>query len=135
MKKGKYKKKEGNWTIDKVYKKFPHLSARIGTPGGKLSGGEQQMLTIMRTLIGNPDLILIDEPSEGLSPIMAQVVFDIISEIHREGLTVILVDQNLPYACAMAERVYIMSKGRIAYTGTGKEVKESKEIQAKFLAV
>lgn len=135
MKTGRYKKREGNWTIDKVYKKFPQLAVRDGAPGGNLSGGEQQMLTLMRTLMGNPDLILIDEPSEGLSPMMARVVFDIISEIHSEGLTVILVDQNLPYACTMAERVYIMSKGRIAYTGTGKEVMESKEIQAKFLAV
>ena len=94
---------------------------------------DQEILAV--ALMGNPELILIDEPSEGLSPIIARIVFDIISEIHREGLTVVLVDQNLPYACTMADRVYIMSKGRIAYTGTGKEVMESKEIQAKFLAV
>ena len=129
------KKKGGKWTIDRVYSKFPQLAERDGTLGGNLSGGEQQMLTLVRTLMGDPELILIDEPSEGLSPIMAGVIFDIISEIHKEGISVILVDRNLLFTCKMAERVYIMSKGSIGYTGTGKDVLESKEIQAKFLAV
>jgi branched-chain amino acid transport system ATP-binding protein len=135
LKTGGHRRKGGKWTIDWVYGKFPQLAERDGTLGGNLSGGEQQMLTLVRTLMGNPELMLIDEPSEGLSPIMARTIFDIISEIHKEGISVILVDRNLPYACAMAERVYIMSKGNIGYTGTGKEVMESKEIQTKFLAV
>lgn len=129
------KRKGGKWTIDRVYSKFPQLAERDGTLGGNLSGGEQQMLTLVRTLMGDPELILIDEPSEGLSPIMAGVIFDMISEIYKEGISVILVDRNLLFTCKMAERVYIMSKGSIGYTGCGKDVLESKEIQAKFLAV
>jgi branched-chain amino acid transport system ATP-binding protein len=135
QKTGENKRKGEKWTIDRVYSKFPQLAERDGTLGGNLSGGEQQMLTLVRTLMGDPELILIDEPSEGLSPIMAGVIFDIISGIHKEGISVILVDRNLLFTCKMAERVYIMSKGSIGYTGCGKDVLESKEIQAKFLAV
>ncbi len=93
------------------------------------------MLTLARTLLGNPELILIDEPSEGLSPIMAQTIFDMISEVHKEGIAVVLVDRNLQYTCTMAQRVYIMSKGAVGYSGSGKEVLEDKELQTKFLAV
>jgi branched-chain amino acid transport system ATP-binding protein len=123
------------WTIEKVYAKFPQLAERDGTPGGNISGGEQQMLTLARTLLGNPELILIDEPSEGLSPIMAQTIFDMISEVHKEGVAVVLVDRNLRYACTMAQKVYIMSKGAVGYCGSGKEVLEDKELQTRFLAV
>lgn len=135
LKPGKRVDGKGQWTIERVYSQFPQLAERDGTQGGNLSGGEQQMLTLVRTLMGEPELILIDEPSEGLSPIMAQAVFEIINQIHREGISVILVDRNLLYACRVAERVYIMAKGRIEYTGTGKEVLENKEIQVKFLTV
>ncbi len=135
LKTGRRRKIGGKWTIERVYSSFPQLAERDGTPGGKLSGGEQQMLTIVRTLMGDPDLVLMDEPSEGLSPTMAKTIFDIIEGIHKEGLSVILVDRNLTYTCTMAQRVYIMSKGSIGFTGTGKEVLQSKEIQAKFLAV
>jgi branched-chain amino acid transport system ATP-binding protein len=135
MKTGGHRRKGGMWTIERVYRKFPQLEERDGTLGGNLSGGEQQMLTLVRSLMGDPELILIDEPSEGLSPIMARTIFDIISEINQEGISVILVDRNLPYTCTMAERVYIMIKGSICYTGTGKEVMKSKEIQGKFLSV
>jgi len=134
QKTGKYSRKTG-WTIDKVYSKFPQLAERDATLGGNISGGEQQMLTVARTLLGNPELILIDEPSEGLSPMMAQTIFSIIYEIHKEGVAVILVDMNLQHACTMAQRVYIMAKGSIGYSGSGREVLEDKELQAKFLAV
>jgi branched-chain amino acid transport system ATP-binding protein len=132
---GRYRKQGGKWTIERVYDQFPQLAERDGTAGGKLSGGEQQMLTIVRTLMGDPELVLMDEPSEGLSPTMAKNIFGIIEEIHREGLAVILVDRNLAYTCTMAQRVYVMSKGSIGFTGTGQEVLQSREIQAKFLAV
>jgi branched-chain amino acid transport system ATP-binding protein len=135
LKTGKHEKREGDWTIDRVYGKFAQLAERDGTLGGNLSGGEQQLLTIVRTLVGHPELILMDEPSEGLSPTMAKAIFGIITDIHKEGISVILVDRNLMYTCTMADRVYLMSKGRIGYTGLGKEVLESREIQAKFLAV
>lgn len=135
QKTGNRGKNEGRWTIERVYDKFPMLAKRDGAPGGNLSGGEQQILTLVRTLMGDPELILIDEPSEGLSPIMAGIVFDLIKEIHRGGISVILVDRNLSLTCTMVERVYIMIKGTIGYTGTGPEVLEDKAIQAKFLAV
>jgi branched-chain amino acid transport system ATP-binding protein len=134
QKTGKYARNNG-WTIDRVYAKFPLLAERDSTLGGNISGGEQQMLTVVRTLLGNPELILIDEPSEGLSPMMAQTIFAIISEIHKEGVAVVLVDRNLQYACTMAQRVYIMAKGSIGFSGSGREVLEDKELQARFLAV
>jgi branched-chain amino acid transport system ATP-binding protein len=123
------------WTVDTVYRKFPQLAERDSTLGGNISGGEQQMLTLARSLVGNPDLVLIDEPSEGLSPMMAKAVFEMISEIHREGTSVVLIDRNLSYTCTMAQRVYIMSKGSIGFCGKGQDVLTDKELQAKFLAV
>lgn len=135
QKTGRYAKDSSAWTIDRVYEKFPQLAERDSTLGGNISGGEQQVLTLVRTLLGNPELILIDEPSEGLSPMMAQTIFSIISEIQKEGVAVILVDRNLQFTCTMAQRVYIMSKGNIGFSGNGREVLEDKELQAKFLAV
>ena len=135
LKTGAHRKAGGKWTIERVYGSFPQLAERDRTAGGKLSGGEQQMLTIMRTLMGHPELILLDEPSEGLSPTMARTIFSIIEDIHKDGLSVILVDRNLAYTCTMAQRVYMMNKGRIGFEGTGEEVLRSPEIQAKFLAV
>lgn len=129
------KRSSEGWTIDRVYTKFSVLANRDNTLGANLSGGEQQMLTLVRTLMGNPELVLIDEPSEGLSPLMAKLIFGTISEIHKEGMSVILVDQNLPFTCNTAQRVYIMSKGNVVYSGTGKEVIGDKHIQAKYLAV
>ena len=124
-----------SWTIDRVYNVFPLLSKRDKTQGSSLSGGEQQVLTLMRTLLGNPELMLIDEPSEGLSPMMIKVIFDIIRDLHKEGMSIILVDQNLFFACRAANKVHIMSKGRIVFSGTGKEVEESEDVQRKYLAV
>jgi len=123
------------WTIERAYRQFPQLAERDSTLGGNLSGGEQQMLTLVRTMLGEPELILIDEPSEGLSPIMAEAILDLIQKIHKEGIAVILVDRNLPFTCSIADRVYIMIKGTIGFTGTGSEVLGSEEIQAKYLAV
>ncbi len=135
QKTGKYKKSEGGWSIDDVYGRFPWLEARDKLPAGNLSGGEQQVLTLVRTVMGSPDLILIDEPSEGLSPIMVETIFNLIDEIHKKGVSVILVDRNLAHTCTMADRVYIMVKGNIVFSGAGKEVLECQEIQANFLAV
>jgi branched-chain amino acid transport system ATP-binding protein len=121
--------------IDRAYSKLPQLGERDATLGGNLSGGEQQMLTLVRTLMGEPELVLIDEPSEGLGPMVAELIFDMIREIRLQGRSVILVDRSLTHTCVMAERVYIMVKGTITFTGTGKEVLKSKEIQHKYLAV
>ncbi|MGA2109743.1 MAG: ABC transporter ATP-binding protein [Syntrophorhabdales bacterium] len=135
LKKGSGKDSKGREAIDRVYHKFQQLSVRDATQGGNLSGGEQQLLTLARTLMGEPELMLIDEPSEGLSPIVAEVIFNFINEIHQQGIAVILVDRNLNYTCTMAQRAYIMVKGRIVYAGTGREMLENKEIQTRFLAV
>jgi len=123
------------WTIDRVYSKFSILKDKDKTLGGALSGGEQQVLTLARTLMGNPKLILIDEPSEGLSPAMVELIYDIVIDLHQKGISIILVDQNLSLTCEVAQRVYIMSKGRIVFSGTGREILENKEIQELFLAV
>jgi branched-chain amino acid transport system ATP-binding protein len=121
--------------IDRIYSRFKQLEARDGTLGGSLSGGEQQLLTLARTLMGEPELMLIDEPSEGLSPIVADLVFAFIKEIHQQGVSVVLVDRNLNHTCRISQRVYIMVKGRVAYSGTGQETLENKDIQSRFLAV
>lgn len=121
--------------IDWAYGKFPQLKMRDNTLAGNLSGGEQQMLTLVRTLMGKPELVLIDEPSEGLSPLVTDLIFDLIGGIQAKGISVILVDRRLIHTCGMAARVYIMVKGAIVFTGTGKEVLKGKEIQHKYLAV
>lgn len=123
------------WTIDRVYNVFPRLSERDKTQASSLSGGEQQVLTLMRTLLGNPEIILIDEPSEGLSPMMIKVIFEMIRDLHTEGMSIVLVDQNLFFACRAANKVHIMSKGRIVFSGTGREVQESEDVQKKYLAL
>jgi branched-chain amino acid transport system ATP-binding protein len=135
FKKGMGQDTKSKEAIDRIYGRFPQLRDRDTTLAGNLSGGEQQMLTLVRTLLGEPELVLIDEPSEGLAPKMAEFIFDMIREIQLQGKSVILVDRNLTYTCGMAERVYIMVKGAIAFTGTGKEVLESEEVQHKYLAV
>ncbi len=135
FKRGMGKDAKSKEAIDRVYSRLPQLGDRDATLAGNLSGGEQQMLTLVRTLLGEPELVLIDEPSEGLSPMVAELIFDMIREIRLQGISVILVDRSLMHTCVMAARVYIMVKGAIAFTGTGKEVLESKEIQHKYLAV
>ncbi|MBI5601939.1 MAG: ABC transporter ATP-binding protein [Deltaproteobacteria bacterium] len=135
LKKGIGKDVRSKASIEKIYSRLPQLAARDATLGGNLSGGEQQILTLARTLIGEPNLVLIDEPTEGLSPIVAELIFDIIREIRAQGISVILIDRNLTETCGMADRVYIMVKGMIAHTGTGQEVLENEEIQHRYLAV
>ena len=135
LKKGIGKDARGKVAIERAYSRFPQLAARDATLGGNLSGGEQQILTLVRTLLGDPKLVLIDEPTEGLSPIMAELIFDIIGEIRAQGIAVLLIDRNLTYTCTLAEQVYFMVKGTIVFTGTGKEVLDNKEIQHRYLAV
>jgi len=135
LKKGMGKDAKSKEAIDRAYRRFPHLGDRDVTLAGNLSGGEQQMLALVRTLMGEPELVLIDEPSEGLGPMVVKLIFDTIKEIQIQGRSVILVDRSLTHTCGMAERVYIMVKGAIVFTGTGKEVLESKKIQHKYLAV
>ena len=129
-------KSNGNgWTIEKVYKYFPALQARDKQKGGHLSGGEQQMLTIARTLMGNPEVLLIDEPTEGLAPKIVETVEQVIQDIHQHGIPILLVEQNMRVALRLAGRIYVISKGKIVFQGTGQELKEADEVRQKYLEV
>jgi len=123
------------WTIEKVYKYFPALQARDRQKGGHLSGGEQQMLTIARTLMGDPEVILIDEPTEGLAPKIVETVEKVIRDIHQHNTPILLVEQNMRVGLRLAERIYVISKGKIVFQGTGRELKEADEIRQKYLEV
>ena len=123
------------WTLDRLLSLFPQLRGRLYTRGGKLSGGEQQMLACSRALIGNPDLLLMDEPSEGLSPIVIQEIGRIIDGIKARGLSILLVEQNFAFALKLADYVYVMSKGTIVYESEPKELWENREIKSSYLGI
>jgi branched-chain amino acid transport system ATP-binding protein len=123
------------WTIDKVYNYFPALQARDRQKGGHLSGGEQQMLTIARTLMGNPEVLLVDEPTEGLAPKIVETVEQVIQDIHQHDVPILLVEQNMRVGLRLAGRIYVISKGKIVFQGTGQELKEAHEIRQKYLEV
>ena len=123
------------WTIERVYKYFPALQARDKQKGGHLSGGEQQMLTIARTLMGDPEVILIDEPTEGLAPKIVETVEKVIRDIHQHNTPILLVEQNMRVGLRLAERIYVISKGKIVFQGTGQELKDAREVREKYLEV
>jgi branched-chain amino acid transport system ATP-binding protein len=123
------------WTIDRIYDCFPQLKRRDRQKGGNLSGGEQQMLTIGRTLMGNPDLVLVDEPTEGLSPIMVEAVAGILRQINKEGGSILLVEHSIDVALDLANHVYVMSKGEIVFQGTPQEFHMNEEVRRKYLEV
>ena len=126
---------ESAWDLDRVYHHFPVLKERCAMSGAFLSGGEQQMLSIARALMGNPDLLLVDEPTEGLAPIMVQRVAAIIREIAEAGVSILLVEHNLNVAMALADRVYLMGKAHIGYEGTNEDLEKNPEIRNEFLEV
>ena len=123
------------WTLERIFHIFPNLAEMRNRPGGQMSGGEQQMLTIARTLMGNPKLILLDEPSEGLAPVIVQQMTATIHELKREGLTIILSEQNLRFATKLADRAYIIEKGHIRYEGTMKDLAEDENVRNAYLTV
>jgi branched-chain amino acid transport system ATP-binding protein len=123
------------WSAERIYALFPHLRDRMKQKGGLLSGGEQQMLTMGRTLMGNPDLVLIDEPTEGLAPKIVKLVTEVLSAIHRSGTTLLLVEQNYKSAIKVAERFYIMSKGQIVFEGGGETLIQAEDVRRKYLEV
>lgn len=124
-----------NWTIERIYEIFPRLEELANRRGGNLSGGEQQMLTISRTLMGNPDLILLDEPSEGLAPIIVKVLGDFIDLLKREGTTVLLSEQNVRFSLKHSDRAYIVDNGHIKYHGTIEELEKNEDVKKRYLAV
>ncbi len=125
----------GAWTIERAFDYFPSLAERRDQEAGVLSGGEMQMLSIVRTLMGNPDLILIDEPTEGLAPIIVELVNHIIREINAGGTSVLLVEQKIPVCLELAQRIYVLSKGAVVWTGTPAELNEMQHIRKHYLEV
>ncbi len=126
---------EHPWTIERIYHHFPQLEKRDRQKGGNLSGGEQQMLTIGRTLMGNPELILIDEPTEGLAPLLVEMVVQILRGINAEGRSILLVSQAMDVALGLAKQAYVMSKGRIVFHGTREEFQANEEVRKRYLEV
>jgi len=125
----------GEWTIERVYELFPKLRELRDRQGGHLSGGEQQMLTIARTLMGNPTLLLLDEPSEGLAPLVVEHLKEQIARLKAGGLTILLAEQNVEFSLDLADRVYILEKGEIRYSGTARGLREDDSIRQRFLAL
>jgi len=123
------------WTPERLFELFPNLARMRERPGGRMSGGEQQMLTIARTLMGNPTCVLLDEPSEGLAPVIVDQMANAIRSLKREGLTVLLSEQNLHFATAVADRAYIIERGRIRYSGSMDELAANDAVRAAYLAV
>jgi len=123
------------WTLDRVFDLFPKLRELVGRQGGFLSGGEQQMLTIARTLMGNPDLLLLDEPSEGLAPLLVDHLKEQIGRLKQDGLTILLAEQNVDFCLDLADRVYVLEKGHIRYHGTSQAFREDESIRAQYLAL
>jgi len=122
------------WTLDRVYSLFPILEARANIYGNLLSGGEQQMLSIGRALMTNPDLLLLDEPSEGLAPLVIQEISRVIKQL-KGSLSVLLAEQNLPMALNLADYVYVISKGTVVYESTPQELRNNDEVKNKHLGV
>jgi branched-chain amino acid transport system ATP-binding protein len=126
---------QNKWTLDRIFKHFPFMKARTHQKGALLSGGEQQMLAIGRTLMGNPDLLLVDEPTEGLAPVTVKEVRDILEEINKAGVSILLVEHNLKVAMSLADRVYLMGKAHLGFSGTIEELETRPDIRAKYLEV
>jgi branched-chain amino acid transport system ATP-binding protein len=123
------------WNLKRVYDVFPQLAARSDQRAGTLSGGEQQMLAIARALMGNPDVLLMDEPSEGLAPLIVQEVIQAIARLKREGLSIILVEQNFAVAKELADAFVVLNVGHVAYYGTAQEVQSRPELASQHLGV
>jgi branched-chain amino acid transport system ATP-binding protein len=128
-------KRGGAWSLERVYSFFPILKKRAKNKGNLLSGGEQQMLCIARAILTNPDFLLMDEASEGLAPLIVREIGEFALQLKSDGLSVLLVEQNLPMALKISDSVYIVNKGEIIYQSTPEELKKNKEIQNRYLSV
>ena len=124
-----------SWSADDLFDLFPNLAEARHRPGGTLSGGEQQMLTIARTLMGNPGCILLDEPSEGLAPVVVEQIIKVVKEIKAQGIPVLLSEQNLHFAGLVSDRAYVIETGHIRYEGAMSELQNNDEVRQQYLAV
>ena len=127
--------KFGRWTFDDVFRLFPNLAARQNNPAGVLSGGEQQMLTMCRTLMVDPDLVLIDEPTEGLAPLLVEQVGVLLAEIASRGVAILLVEQKLTIALKISHRLYVMGHGKIVFEGTPADLAANADVRREWLEV
>ena len=132
---GKIPGRGGRWNMAKVLEHFPTMIHMKDRMGGTLSGGEQQMLTIARALMGNPDVLVLDEPTEGLAPVIVAVLRELIMTIKAEQTTILLSEQNIRFAMAVSDRVVVIDKGHVVYSGTMEEFKREETVQKKYLAV
>jgi branched-chain amino acid transport system ATP-binding protein len=132
---GEKKGRKSRWSLNDMYRMFPRLKERQHTQGGVLSGGEQQMLSLCRTLMGDPDLIMIDEPTEGLAPKIVQMVAGYLKELQSRGISVLLVEQKLAIALEISQRVYVMGHGVIVFEGTPQELRTNAVIRKEWLEV
>jgi branched-chain amino acid transport system ATP-binding protein len=123
------------WTIDRIYELFPSLGERRSNKGSHLSGGEQQMLTVARTLMGNPKLVLVDEPTEGLAPLIVKDVLEMLSAVRQSGVTVLMVEQNFKAAIKVADRFYIMAKGQMVFEGGMAALLAAEDVRKNYLEV
>ena len=135
MKAPRHVRRRPRWSLEDTFARFPLLRERADAPGGVLSGGEQQMLTICRTLMGDPDLVMVDEPTEGLAPMLVDLVRDLLAEIARRGTAILLIEQKLTIALAISQRVYVMGHGRIVFEGSPLALRADEAVRKEWLEV
>jgi branched-chain amino acid transport system ATP-binding protein len=123
------------WTPERLFKLFPNLGEMPHRPGGRMSGGEQQMLTVARTLMGNPYLVLLDEPSEGVAPVIVEQMANMILELKAQGVSILLSEQNMHFAELVSDRAYVLEKGQIRYHATMAELAANEEVRRAYLSV
>jgi branched-chain amino acid transport system ATP-binding protein len=128
------KNRQKHWDHERIFNIFPILAERKRHRGRELSGGEQQMLSIARSLMGNPSLLLLDEPTEGLAPLIVETLINVIGRIKKEGVTVLLVEQNVESTFKVADRYYILEQGKIVYSGRNDELRNDKEVMLRYLS-
>ncbi len=132
---GKVPGRRGRWNLETVLEQFPALKHLLDRPGGTLSGGEQQLLTIARALMGNPDVLLLDEPTEGLAPVVVSVLRELVMSLKKAETTILLSEQNIRFAMTVSDSVVVIDKGHVVFTGGIEEFKNEASVQKKYLAV
>ncbi len=131
----KSERARGRWSMSDMFTMFPQLAARADAPGGVLSGGEQQMLAMCRTLMGDPDLIMVDEPTEGLAPMLVELVRELLEKIAQRGVAILMIEQKLTIALAISDRLYVMGHGQIVFAGTPADLSADEGVRREWLEV